>query len=405
MAAIAFSALLLPVPAGAQASILEQAADELRIDGVYRHSESDSITAADEQRLERRIVQERAPVFIAVLPGSARAEAGGSSTGVALRLGRLVRIRGTYAVVVGKEFRAVSSELGQGEAGRLASQSFQANRGDGVAAVLNDFVGRVGEARQAEEVTAEDDSSGGFPSWLLVVGAGIAGLFGLRAYRRRQRERRELADVKVAAREDLVALADDVVGLDADVEMPSADPRAKDAYVRGMEAYQRADDSFDKARSPRDISKVTYNLTEARHKMETAKAFLAGKPAPEPRAPCFFDARHGSSVRDVTWTSPYGGPVEVPACEADAQKVEAGEEPDMRQVPVGDGRRPVWDAPGYYGGWAGGFYGGGILPAFFVGSMLAGGFGHAGAAEAAPGGGFDNFDGGDFGGGSGGGDF
>lgn len=404
----ALAALALAAPATAQDTLLHRTAAALRSDSVYVHPETTLVTPEQERRIERAIDgQARGPLFIAVLPASARQEAGGTTSDVALRLGRLVEADGVYAVVVGNQFRAVSTDLGRDQAGALATRAFLIHSEEGVTAVLLDFVQRVGAVRERSADSASEDGGGGFPTWLLVVGGAIAALFGFRALKRRRQQTQELADVKAVAQEDLVALADDVVGLDEEVERPTARPEAKEAYVRAMESYQRADDSFDKARSPRDISKVTSALAEGRREMEISKALLAGKEPPPDRPPCFFDPRHGTSKRDVTWESPYAGAIQVPACEADAQKVEAGEEPDTRQVPVGNGRRPVWDAPAHYGGWAGGFYGSGmILPAFFVGSMLGGGFGGTGAAEAANTDGFDDLGGGDMGGGDfGGGDF
>jgi hypothetical protein len=176
-----------------------------------------------------------------------------------------------------------------------------------------------------------------------------------------------------------------------------------------MEAYQRADDSFDRARSTRELAKVSSAMAEARFEMETAKARLAGRPPPEPRPPCFFDPRHGPSTRDVSWEAPYGGWVQVPACESDALRVETGQEPDVREVAVGGRRRPYWDAPAYYGPWAGGFYGGGLLPGLLIGSALGTTMGAPHEAYASS---SDSWDSGDFGGGGdfggdfgGGGDF
>jgi hypothetical protein len=144
--------------------------------------------------------------------------------------------------------------------------------------------------------------------------------------------------------------------------------------------------------------------------MASAKARLAGEEPPERRPPCFFDPRHGPSVRDVEWAPPGGELRPVPACAADALRVEEGEEPESREVLAGGRRTPYWNAGPAYGPWAGGFYGataGALLPMLFVGSMLGSGFGWGDEG----GGGdddFDGFGGGDFGGGGGdfgGGDF
>jgi hypothetical protein len=393
------AALVLAPAAGAQAT-LDEVADALRSERVYVHPATDNVSAEEASSLRRQIdVEADGTVFIAVLPDSFRGE--GSATDVALELGRLVRVAGVYAVVVGQQFRAVSTDLPSGEAGRLATASFQARRESGIAAVLSDFVRRVGEARQDAGATEDEGST----FWVVGLVVGVLALIGF-GFARRRRRAHELAEVKAAAREDLVALAEDVTGLDAEVDR---DPEAKRSYARAMEAYQRADDSFDRARSPRDLAKVSSAMAEARFEMETAKAQLKGKPPPEPRLPCFFDPRHGPSSRDVWWEPPYGRAVMVPACEADAQRVQAGVEPEVREVAVDGRRRPYWDAPAYYGPWAGGFYGGGLLPGLLVGSALGATMGGAQDAYAAPSGDWDSgdFGGGDFGGGDfgGGGDF
>ena len=110
----------------------------------------------------------------------------------------------------------ISNDLARDQAPALATRAFQTHNQDGVAAVLHDFVERVGDVRSGG--SGESEGGGGFPTWLLAAGGAIAALLGVRAYRRRQRRERELGEVKAVAREDLVALADDVVGLDEQVD-------------------------------------------------------------------------------------------------------------------------------------------------------------------------------------------
>jgi hypothetical protein len=393
------AAFVLAPAAGAQTE-LSDVAQQLRSQTVYVDPSTDLVSDEGARSLRRQINEEAdGPLFIAIL--SERFRGDGSSTDVAIQLGRLVRLAGVYAVVVGNELRAVSTDLPSGEAGRLATAAFEARRDAGVAAVLSDFVRRVGEARQG--VGESEDESSTF--WLVGLVIGVLALLGF-GFARRRRRAYELAEVKKAARQDLVALAEDVTELEAEVDR---NPDAKRSYGHAMEAYQRADDSFDRARSTQDLAKVSSALAEARFEMENAKAQLEGRPLPDPRPPCFFDPRHGPSTRDVWWEPPYGRAVMVPACEADAQRVQAGVEPEAREVEVDGRRRPYWDAPAYYGPWAGGFYGGGLLPGLLVGSALGATMGGAPDAYAAPsddwGGG--DFSGGDFGGGDfgGGGDF
>jgi hypothetical protein len=186
--------------------------------------------------------------------------------------------------------------------------------------------------------------------------------------------------------------------------MPDADPRAKEDYGRALASYERASSAFGRARSPEHLEAVSSALEEGRYAMTSAKARLAGEEPPERRPPCFFDPRHGPSVRDVMWAPPGGEPRPVPACAADATRVEEGEEPEPRQVLVGGTPTPYWNAGPAYAPWVGGYFGGvtgTLVPMLFVGSMLGGGWGFD-----APGESFDDVGGGDFGGGDfGGGDF
>ena len=169
-----------------------------------------------------------------------------------------------------------------------------------------------------------------------------------------------------------MALADDVRELEASVSEPTSDPAAKADYDRALEHYERASRAFDRARRVEDFEEVTGAVEEGRYAMAAAKARLEGRAPPERRPPCFFDPRHGPSARDVEWAPPGGTPRAVPACEADAVRVESGEEPSVRDVPVGGQRVPYWSAPAYYGPYTGGFFGGGLLPGLFAGSVLGG---------------------------------
>jgi MYXO-CTERM domain-containing protein len=407
--AVALGALALAAPAtAAETPIIDRAANAARGRSVYVHPDTNLVTATEARRLERQIEREaHGPLYIAILPAAARREAGGTATGVVLELNRRIVTTNppaVHAVVVGNEFRAVNRDI---PAGDLATEAFQAHRAEGVYAVLSDFVRRVGKARTAPAQPVEPPGDGGSNTWIVAVFGAIVALVAVGALRRRRRRATDLREVKSTAKEDLVALADDISELDAEVDRR---PEAKAAYVRAMEAYQRADDAFDRARSPRDVSKVTSALADARYEMEGAKALLAGQEPPERRPPCFFDPRHGLSVRDVSWVSPRGDTIRVPACAADAARVEAGEAPEARQVLVGGRRRPFWDSTSHEP-WASGFFGG-AAAGVFVSSALA-----SDEADAATpvsdssevgGGDFggDLGGGGDFGGdGGGGGDF
>jgi hypothetical protein len=425
LAAVAAAALALCGLAQAGERI-DAAVSALQTDPVYVDPDAElSISGADQARLRQAVDQAGAgPVYIAILPLAAENETGGNPDGVLQALHDGLHRPGTYAVVVGRHFRAGSEGvLRQGEAGRLATEALNAHRGDGVTATLIDFVQRVAAARSSNG--APEDGSGGGPGagggvliGLLVLG-GLAFLV-VRTISKRRQNQRQLAEVKAAAHDDLIALADDVQKLEQPVESNEA---AKKEYEAALDDYGKASAAYDRATRARELDGVGSALEEGRWHMASAEALLAGQEPPERRPPCFFDPRHGPSTRDVDWAPPGGTPRPVPACEADAQAVESGLEPASREVVAGGRSVPYWNAPRYFGPWAGGYFmpfgGTGFLSGLFLGELLGGSFGGWGygssGAEAAGwddggsgmsdfGGGMD-FGGGDFGGDGGGGDF
>ncbi len=400
-------AIALVVPATSQAGAsgaIPEAAAALARDPVYVDPEAErAISAAEAERIRDRIpATDAGPLYVAILPASAAREAGGSAEqaleGIAQELNR----DGTYVVVVGDQFRAASTVLERGHARELADDAFRESRDQGVAAVLLSFVDAVGEERNGGG--GDGGSRGGLLIPLALAGA-VIGFFALRRRRRSAESNRELGEVKTTARDDLVALGEDIGTVDVDTLAPAGRPD----YERALEQYQRGSDALDRAKRPEDIEAVSAAVEEGRHAMTAARARVAGQEPPERRPLCFFDPRHGPSIRDVEWEPPWGSPRPVPACAADAQRIEDGLDPQAREVSV-DGRPvPYWNAGPAYAPWAGGFYGGfgGLFPGLLLGSMLGGGFGFGGYGEGDYGGqGDGDFGGGDIGGGDfGGGDF
>jgi hypothetical protein len=421
-------ALAAPARAGER---IDAAVAALRNDPVYVDPSAElAIDTADQSRLRRTIDGAGAgPVYIAILPLAAEQETGGDPDGVLQALHDGLGRPGTYAVVVGRHFRAGSEGvLPSGVAGRLATEALDAHRGEGVTATLVDFVNRVAAAQQnGGDGNEEPGTGGGVLIGLLIVGVVVFIVF--RAVRKRRRSQAELADVKAAAHEDLIALADDVQKLEQPVE---ANAEAKREYEAALVDYDKATHAYDRATRAKELEAVAGALEEGRYHMTAAQALLDGKKPPERRAPCFFDPRHGPSTRDVEWAPPGGTPRKVPACEADAQAVEHGQQPASREVLAGGRRVPYWNAPPYFGPWAGGYFmpfgGMGFLSGLFVGELLGGAYGGWGYgswggtgtaggfgdwSDAGGGGGSSDFGGMDFGGGDfggggssgGGGDF
>jgi hypothetical protein len=400
--------LLLLAPAQAHAGeLIDRAVAGLQSDNVYVDPDADpTLTDAQAAELRERIVDQRAgPMYVVVAPEEIAQEAGGDPAAALGQIGEQRGRAGTYVIVSGRQIRALSSLLDRGEAGELAAEAIEGGGGSNVQTILLDFTDRVGEARTGGGDGDGDGAGTGGLILLGLLGAGGAALFVGRR-KRRAREAAEFEEAKRNARDDLVALGDDIRALDIDVQMPNVDPQAKADYDHAVARYTEAEELWERARSPRDLAPVGAALEEGRWAMASGKARFSGETPPERRPPCFFDPRHGPSSRDVMWSPPYGEPREVPACEADAQRVERGDEPNAREVEWEGRRVPYWQAGPAYAPFAGGFfggYGGGLLPGILIGSVLGGAM-TPGAAYGDESSGGD-FGGGDFGGGFGGGDF
>ena len=116
---------LFAAPANAQVTAVDAAANALRSNPVYVDSGAERGGDVDVDRLRSRIRQGDTPIFVAVLPAAALNEAGGDANRLPTVLAQRVGLRGTYAVVAGSSFRAGSNVLPEGQAGSLATASFQ----------------------------------------------------------------------------------------------------------------------------------------------------------------------------------------------------------------------------------------------------------------------------------------
>jgi hypothetical protein len=382
-------------------------AQALRSDPVYLDPGTDTLSSAEADALRRQIASGRSgPVFIAILPESA-----GDVDQVARALAGEVGRRGTYIVAVGGSVRA--GALGMPfRPGTILEREL--DRGGSPAEVLSRTLDGIASLNATGGGGSGDPAPGPDGSGSLVLLGALAlggGAFALsRRARRRREDKADLEAVKEQVRDDLVDLGDGIRALDLDVEMPGVDPAAREDYGRAVAAYDRANTAWNTARTVYDLEPVGSALEEGRWALQSAKARLEGRTPPQRTPPCFFDPRHGPSHREVEWAPPGGTPRPVPACEADAQRVERGDDPRWREIEAHGQMVPYWAAgpaysPFYGGGMFGGFGGlglaGGLLGGLMLGEMLDG----PDVAYADPGFGGD-FGGGDFGGGDfGGGDF
>ena len=380
---LSLALLLAGAPAAAAQNDVGAIADGLRADSVYVAPGVD----ADVDAVRSEIADRGLDVKIAVLPD------GGNPADTAAQVYQRLGANGTLAVVAGERIVAGPS----GEAADAAREAAAASEGESVDAVLLDFVERVDEGSGGEGGIG----AGG----LILLGLGGAGAAALVVSRRRRmREDAErFAEVKGDARDDLVVLGDEIRALDLDMQMPGVSDETRADYETAVNAYDNANRTFELARRPQDLEPVGAALEEGRWAMTSTRARLDGREPPERRSPCFFDPRHGPSTREVEWAPAGGAPRMVPTCEADAQRLERGEDPETREVTVGGERMPYWAAGPTYAPFMGGFYGAGILPGLLIGTTL----GDVWSSPDAGGGwGGGDWGGGDFGGGDfGGGDF
>jgi len=351
------AALLAPVLGAEPASagrFVDRTVTALRSGPIYVDPHAEYKPYRSEvQELRRRIRSSHAgPLHVAVLPARAAKEGGGSARALAGVLRRRLGRQGTYAVVAGADFGAASSDLPPGEAERLARAAYSAHRDQGVGPTLLDFVDRVGDAKSGR--SPGGGGGGGIPTGAVVaILAAVAAVAALGALVRRRRRTAAVRPVRRAARDDLASFAADA----RELEPAAASPAAAAAYGAALDAYERAEHACDRSRSPEDLRAVASALARGRNDLARARALLAADAAPAPRRPCFFDPRHGPAAREVEWREDGHAPRRVAACEADAERVERGADPDVRHVLVHGRPVPYWDAPPEFGPWIEGHYG------------------------------------------------
>ena len=381
---------MLTLLAGPAAATVAEVAEKLRENPVYRDPNAEMRVSTDQ--LLGKVKEAGTPIYIAILPTDARAETENDYRKLTVEVARAVGQPGTYMVISGRQYGTgnVGDTLPDGRATALAKQAIADNPSNPEAALLQ-FVDGVSAAARGEPAaqTSGDGGGpvGGSPPWrcspVLLVGGGAL-IFGAR--RRTQgtggRAAAGAGGGQVGRqRGPGRAQSDDIRALDLDTSMPDADQEAVRHYTEAVDQYQKAATALDRAKRTEDLAPMSAALEAGRFSMASTKAILEGRPLPERRPPCFFDPRHGPSVEDVEWAPPDGAPRMVPACAADAQRIHDGLEPESRQVLAGAGGRmtPYWNAPGYYGPWAGGYFGGfpmgGLFTGLALGSFLGGGWG------------------------------
>src|SRR5690349_3409872 len=105
-ALLALALALVPVPAASAQDTIGDAARSLSLDPVYVDPAADRALTPDEAKELRHKISssDAGPVYVAVLPESAKEAGGGSAQGVAQAIAQKLGRPGTYAVVAGRSF-------------------------------------------------------------------------------------------------------------------------------------------------------------------------------------------------------------------------------------------------------------------------------------------------------------
>jgi hypothetical protein len=430
--------LATPAATAATASVpINEVATALLSSPVYVEPGNEAgVTTAEGDQLLADVQSAGTPLYVAVIT---KASLGGQTIAEYTHsLGAKVGVKGTYAVVAGRQFYADSQLY---PVGTVANDALAQNKAKGATAILTAFVGGVtGLASSGGDGTGTGTGDGTVPGFdpgatdgtdtgggagslvpILAIGgvlmAGVVGVgvLGSRASRKRNAE--QLAAVRTVVDEDVTEFGEEATAVDAtDVRLGDA---GRAELTSALAAYDNAKVRADAMRSPQEASLVTQALEDGRYYLACVNARINGTTPPVRRAPCFMDPRHGPSVQDVMWSPDGGAPRSVPVCQACAVTLAEGRTPAAREVPMGTGgqRVPYWMAGPQYQPYAGGYYNayGNILPALMIGTMLGGGHTTVvnnidnsggwmgGGGDSGGGGGWMGGGGGDFGGGGGGG--
>ncbi len=406
---LATSPAMAATPAAVQTDEVAAVAEVMRAGEpvVSVPGAENGLSPSEVQNLTTQVIASEVPIFIGVFPESTAGTM--AADDVLIALNEQVGLAGVYAVVVGDQFRAGSTS---GSASDLATRAFQAERGNGVPAVLSEFIALTTERFAAgatqTDSTGTSTASGVVTFFLLAVFIAVIALVIVVLMRSRKRAQAQLIEVRGAVDQDVTEFGERLARFE--ITDPAFDENARTHLQRALDDYDRAKRSAQLMANAGHAQQVTSALEDGRFSLACVQAHLAGEPEPERRAPCFVDPRHGPSVGDVLWTPPGmdgAAPRDVPMCRACEVAVIDGFQPVAREVQVAGGNRPYWQAGQHFGGYAMGYYAPftGVMTGLFMGSMLSGMWASPAYASGMGGtegsGGF----GGDFGGGGFGGDF
>ncbi len=188
----------------------------------------------------------------------------------------------------------------------------------------------------------------------------------------RQPRQLEIDGAKKLADEDVTVFGEELQDLHIETMTTTMDTAMRQDYQRALNSYETTKERLETATTAEQVKSVTQALEDGRYAMACVLARQNGEPLPIRRAPCFFNPQHGPSTQDIEWAPPGGQPRDVPVCNADAERVKVGAEPDIRTVEQGYQSVPYWRAGPAYQPYAMGYFNAyaSMVPAFFVMTML-----------------------------------
>lgn len=306
---LAFTGAALAPPARSESAI-DNVAKHLRRGPVYVDPRvSDQLTPNQAKSLSDQIKSADKPVFVAVLPANSEFP----SQTVLRDVRSATGVTGVYAIHLGTLFDAGADPqvMSRNAVTNLVGQ-VQRSSGGNTAAEVDSFVdGALPQAAGLGPTSWQSRSNGVGPVGVIVVAAIVVVVVGggyllLRRRRkaRQNKQRDQLRWVRKVVDEDITAFGEELDRLDFHPADPASDDLMRADYAQALDAYERAKLLMRAAHRPVDVESVTKAVEEGRFALATLDARRSGKPLPERRPPCFFDPRHGPSVRDVSWAPP-----------------------------------------------------------------------------------------------------
>lgn len=268
---------------------------------VYVASNTESqVSAADAQALEDQINRSGAPVYIAVLPNSAKSEVNNNADNLPPEIGKKLGKPAVVGVVAGTSFRAGSggnvTNFSSGEAGKLANDALNENNpgknNGNVVPMLKSFAdksareyssrpsnsgGQSSGAGSTSAATTSSSQGSGFPwgtvllvlliIFILVV---LITVFAVIAHKKNQKEdEAELSEIR------LRSISNDLVDLE---DQATLNPSISSIVDNGWSSYRLAEE----AHKGGHYGMASSKMAEAEQYVRKARAILAPAPAEEP---------------------------------------------------------------------------------------------------------------------------